>query len=819
MNFCSLVRVVALSSSLVGLNLAAPQMGASSLWIAPVQAQEAAPISTITPINVAEAIIEPFWDPQISELDKWKLTASPANGVKVEKGWSNAEISWASAPTTGPVVTLERKLDVDVSNYDKLLLSIIFPSSTKLRLTAQTDVGERAAEFTRLPNELLEYALDLGGAKRLAGVKIELLASEPGIGAASSAWLGLQNSQQLPLVLHQYKGYSDKWPRHLKPVDFVPKFAPTYNILMSPEELTELRSLHKKMVAKNGKDIFTEAAEFVRKYPPEAMINEFNNTNDSRFARDRDRFRILAQTGVSAAVAGLVMEDPELMRLAARYALSTATSTYWDDGFRSYFPGGQWEPRPFIPSFHAHDVAMLLDLTGEMFTDGGRDFLMRRLGEHGLGTLNYAYWKWEYIYKTNQAAVFAPARILSYSILEKSWPRVAPYNDLALKDLQENVSNTVQVDGSYLEGPLYFGTIGRHATLSHYYYARARGKELSDILPARIRLTGDFAEVVSSTTPEADFIPYGDSANVVFENFTKAMMAYALPDSAWGRILGKTVQRDGGDAEIWPLGRPFSPGVHTSLSDEVLAWKLARTWRQSKKSPAPKPFVNLPEAGMMSSTREFDGEWIKLLIYGAHANAIHLHEDQGSFVMEAGGETFAMDPQIFSYSDPDSALLKQAQRHNMLVPVGTAERPSSPQVLPVPVKPTGKGTAEAFQATINPTPIWTKFYNNWQRSWNSPTPDDLTITDDYELAQGTGVEFYWNTDRTVTQEKGKIVLTGKRARVTITPPAGTTVRIDEISRAGDKRFAPTYKRIAIVKPGTSGQLVTHVRTEILPDAP
>jgi hypothetical protein len=789
----------------------------NDLVLTPAHAQTAAPISTVTPINVAEAVIEPFWDPVLSRLEEWQVTASTANGVKAEKGWANAEISWASAPTDAPVIALERNLDLDVSNYDKLIVAIIFPATGKLRLSAQTERGVISKEFTRLPSELLEYSLDLDGAQKLASIKIELLATTPGAGAATLPWVGLQNSKVLPLVLRQYSGYDDKWPRHLKPTTMKPKFAPTFGILMTAEELQELRVLHKKMIAADGKDIFTEAAEWARNHKPELMISEFNNVSGSRFARDRDRFRVLAQTGVSAAVAALVMEDAELMRLAARYALSSAMCTYWDDGFRSYFPGGQWEPRPFIQAWQAHDVAMLLDLTGEMFTDGGRDFLMRRLGEHGQGSINYAFWKWDYIYKTNQAAVFSPARILAYSVMEKTWPRLAPYNDLAIKDLQENVNNTLQTDGSYAEGPLYFRTIGRDATLSYYYYGRARGKELSKILPERLLLSGDFAEAVSSTTPDTDFVPYGDSANATFENFTKAMMAYVLPDSAWGRILDKTIKRDGGDPEAWPLAREFRYGYQTSLSDEILAWRLARTWRQSKKSPDPKPFVYLPEAGMMSSTREVDGQWLKLLIYGAKANNLHLHEDQGSFVMEVAGEIFAMDPQIFSYSDPDSNLLKQAQRHNMLVPVGTVERPASPLVLPIDIKPSGKGNATSLNATINPTPIWTKFYRKWNRTWDSPTPNALTITDDYELAQGTGVEFLWSTDREVTQANGKIILIGKRARVTLTPPAGTTVRIDEISRAGDKRFTGPYKRISIGKPGATGQLVMQVNTEILPD--
>ena len=44
-------------------------------------------------------------------------------------------------------------------------------------------------------------------------------------------------------------------------------------------------------------------------------------------------------------------------------------------------------------------------------------------------------------------------------------------------------------------------------------------------------------------------------------------------------------------------------------------------------------------------------------------------------VLEFAGDTFAMDLGICDYGDPLSIPYKQCQRHNMLVPTGTTERP------------------------------------------------------------------------------------------------------------------------------------------------
>ncbi|MBK8857314.1 MAG: heparinase II/III family protein [Opitutaceae bacterium] len=77
------------------------------------------------------------------------------------------------------------------------------------------------------------------------------------------------------------------------------------------------------------------------------------------------------------------------------------------------------------------------------------------------------------------------------------------------------------------------------------------------------------------------------------------------------------------------------------MADTLLACKLEADLPAA--GPAPKPFVFLPDMGLMASTRQFKGAWTKILINGNKAGSGHAHEDKGGFVLEHRGETYAMD--------------------------------------------------------------------------------------------------------------------------------------------------------------------------------
>ena len=48
-----------------------------------------------TPINMAEAIIEPFWDCQLSGLSQWKIEDGDVHGLNVFQNWCWVGFDWA----------------------------------------------------------------------------------------------------------------------------------------------------------------------------------------------------------------------------------------------------------------------------------------------------------------------------------------------------------------------------------------------------------------------------------------------------------------------------------------------------------------------------------------------------------------------------------------------------------------------------------------------------------------------------------------------------------------------------------------------------
>ncbi len=56
------------------------------------------------PFNVAEAVFEPFWDPQLSRLSEWQVADDRRHGLEVRQFWCWVEFSWTGAPRSGPAL-------------------------------------------------------------------------------------------------------------------------------------------------------------------------------------------------------------------------------------------------------------------------------------------------------------------------------------------------------------------------------------------------------------------------------------------------------------------------------------------------------------------------------------------------------------------------------------------------------------------------------------------------------------------------------------------------------------------------------------------
>jgi hypothetical protein len=424
-------------------------------------------------------------------------------------------------------------------------------------------------------------------------------------------------------------------------------------------------------------------------------------------------------------------------------------------------------------------------LAGDEFTWLGREYLLRRIAEEGLGTINWITMKYEYIYHTNQLGWFTMGRMAGALALEKTWPRAKWMVEQSYKDIVESINYVILPDGGYVEGPVYFQTIAGNAGMAMHMYSKIRNKKIEEVLPENMLKTVDFAEVISSTDKNKDVIPFCDATDKVNYDML-VIMSKALPNSQWRNMLNKKINREGG------------------LPGSLLALTLISSLPTEKVEP--KPFVHLTEMNVISSYRKLKGEDVKILFFGNKADADHTHEDKGSFILEFAGETFALDPGTCDYANPLSHVLKQCQRHNMLVPYGIDERPAPLKPIPFDVKLKGSGDEKIFNASIDASIGWNGLYKKWDRNISSTSPDEFIIKDNYEISKGSGVEFYWNTLQDIKIVKNKCIITGKNGKVEVMFPSGGSLRIDELPLVNN-----TQKRIVFKKEGKKSEIEVKVK--------
>jgi hypothetical protein len=717
------------------------------------------------PFNEAEAIIELFWDPAQSELAQWTIDPGRTTGLAVRQDWCLVKFEWTAGPDAGPALRMHRECDVACADYDGLVLSVMAPTGSHVRLIAETDRGTLSTQAPPAGRRKSEIVLDLAGAARITGLAIEIDAAEDGPALGWLNWLGLQASDRLEHVLARHDCWDARWEKHLLPDTFDPTFSPSYGLLLGKDELAALRSRHGEAIASDADHPLHEAVRAARRNEPEDLIGDYVNFwDDTRYCRVRDHDRRILDHGINAAIAGHLLQDKGLLRLAARYALSIGMCEHWDDGFVCCLPGGTFGHRCFVQSLCAYEIAGILDLAGECFTDLGREFLLRRLAEVAIGSIQYNTWRFDYIFHCNQLAWFTPGRMLALGVLHRNWPRVRPYLDIAHGELCESLELTVGPDGGYVEGPSYFRCVGRDAGLGIYHYCRAVGEPMDARVPETLRRCGDFGEAIISTDDQADVASICDSGNRL-EIITQAMMARLLPDSAWRSMVDRAVARTG-------------PWRGPRMSDSAIA--AGALEHLPPAQPRLRPLVVLPEMGPVASHRRLGDHHVKLFIQGNKAGAGHTHEDKGSFILEFAGQTFAVDPGTCDYGHPLSNELQHCQRHNMLVPFGFAERPHPECPLPQDVKPIASGDETTFHAEIDATPGWGPYFRKWQRTWDSPRPDVLVVTDDYELQTGEGVEFHWQTLLPVELAGRRASILGRAGRVELQAPEGLRWRLDEL---------------------------------------
>src|ERR1019366_10363064 len=187
----------------------------------------------LTPVNCAEAIFEAFFEPRLSELDRWQTDTPGVTGLKFAPGWSFVTFSWERPAPDGLVLRLHRRYDgLDCSAYDRLLACLNLPEDSVIQLAAETDAGPRSRTGRPSGATRHEEWLPLDGARQILSLTIEERPPHPVASSGWLLWLGLQSTTRLPSHLAQWAGYDERWEGYLQPPDFEPAFTPSYGLMI-----------------------------------------------------------------------------------------------------------------------------------------------------------------------------------------------------------------------------------------------------------------------------------------------------------------------------------------------------------------------------------------------------------------------------------------------------------------------------------------------------------------------------------------------------------------------------------------------------------
>ncbi len=144
----------------------------------------------ITPINMAEAVFEPFWAPDLSGLPHWTIEPvgeTPREGspdqFRSGQRWvyetgratrlagvsklvfRGVRMGASAALRSGPAHVPRHRHRCQ--GYDKLLMSAVMPEGALTRIIASTDLGDRTLHAPPAGKLKQEYVLPLDGARRL----------------------------------------------------------------------------------------------------------------------------------------------------------------------------------------------------------------------------------------------------------------------------------------------------------------------------------------------------------------------------------------------------------------------------------------------------------------------------------------------------------------------------------------------------------------------------------------------------------------------------------------------------------------------------
>lgn len=764
------------------------------------------------PINDAEAVIEAFWDTTLSDFDQCAVEPGEGTGARANQYWCWLEMTWDNARPGQRILTMSRQVDIKIEHYDALRIRCGIPSTARLTVNAVVDGRpHRIVDGLVGPDRKWEYTGPIEGG-HLEQYEIVLDAVEGGGGSANLQWINLVN-RQIETIRHSRSSpYSPQWPKFLEPQGRTIDPEPILGLLFDGAELAALRTkLSHPLYEPMMQALRARAREHLRAEPerfamvPAATIDRHHRAHHQQLGAFDP-----ANVVVVCGFVGLLDEDTRMLRMAARALMAMAHSPTWDESFIERFPGSAFDYRGFVAFDNLYASALGLDWVGSMLTDAGRALVCEAISKKGLTQINKDFLQYDYIYACNQAPGFSQGRIAALLAILPRWPHAAKWLDLAERDLRESLERVFNLteDHGGLEGPGYTSATILRALCAYIMLARRRGQKLSDVVPPAMLASSEYFFMFLSTAgPAGMVIPYGDCGGAFALDFV-SLMAIASGDVRWEQLRRAMLQAKA-PADFHNSTIPF---LYTLIFTDPPA---------EPGRVAVPTFRLLGSTGMVASCRPGPDGPVRLQLIGAAVGAGHVHQDKGSFVLEALGDGLAIDRGCLPYTHVQSERSSRAHLHNLLAPARIGDRePEQDMHVTVPILPTGSGDERSLDTSIDTTRIWAGQFERHQRRIYSPDPSLFFIDDDvaFDDAAPRGATFHLHSSFPIASVDGGYVVRGTHADLHVRPTwAVAAVSLGEDFL--DYRLKPVNHLAITCEPGTRHRLITVLQVSKAGSAP
>ncbi len=694
----------------------------------------------LLPINENEAILEAYWNGDKNGDDSRLDILAPYH-IKWPHGASgiirqSAYFTISTPAKNGPSLIMERNCDVNLNGYDQFILSASMPAGVNVRLLACLDeVWQTIIHDQSGIDSYEEYIGNFTG-NHLTGLRFEFTVVGTTPAVITLSWLMVVNHCGVKNMLSRQTVYDESWPGLLAPDSKISN--PQLELFFNSAELNKLREKVQLPHLKHHYDALLNRAQELLNIKPEDYIGSYApGGNIARGCRKRDLNKPWLGAGVSdlLAFAGIMENDSQFSRHAARMALALAHCDHWIHSFIGSLSGTTSHPRSFSESYMLRPLPLVLDWAGNLLNPAGRELIRDAMITKGLARIESDFRRWEYIRGMNQGLLFTPGRINAYLALEKTYPRYRINLLEAERDMRSILNHYLQSDGGTLEGMGYWHSIGE-VFPTMFALARRHNKTLHDVIGDRIRHTANYAlEMLSSAGSGTEFL-----------TINAAGQGHLQPSLMMTAVLAEVADNDRLRQLYAKLAMDASPEVdwfHLLIAPTEI--KSVTSMSTSEASS----FYYFPSTGHTGIRRHSDNIGIiRFHLFSGPSRGGHSHQDKGSFIIEAAGETLALDRGTTNYDNPAHLLMGKAGWHNLTVPETSDGRPMEQQPL---TTPGGRIQYAEFENDIlnincDNRQAWVPglFSRNQRRVW-SPSAELFILVDNLILHEPHAVSFRLNS--------------------------------------------------------------------------